>query len=174
MFIIVFIHHYFFITTLAPYSLVNREKGTFCHAYIRCLSSLPVVTGIVVRCLSRWSLGSRVAPRHTTVNNKIGSVDEAALVAGKEKNSLGLLDGFTETASGEVDFAAVTLDLVVAEPVLEERSAVHVSTMASISLQMSLLQWCWAKSIEPEALPSVHHRQLPRHCQNRALAGCVG
>jgi hypothetical protein len=80
-----------------------------------------------VWCLSRWSLGSCVAPRHTAVNNEISAVDEAALVAGKEENCLGLLHSFAKTASGEVDFAAVTFGLVIAEPVLQERGAVCVS-----------------------------------------------
>ena len=34
-----------------------------------------------------------------------------------------MLDGFAEAAGGEVDFAAVALGGVVAEPVLEERGA---------------------------------------------------
>jgi hypothetical protein len=40
---------------------------------------------------------------------------------------LGLLHSFAKTASGEVDFAAVTFGLVIAEPVLQERGAVCVS-----------------------------------------------
>jgi hypothetical protein len=159
----VFIRHYLSITILDSYSLVNREKGTSRHPCIRCLSGLPVIAGVVVRCFSRWSLGSRVAPRHSAVNNKIGSVHEAALVAGKEENCLGLLDSFAETAGREVDFAAVTLGLVVAEPVLEQRGAVFLSTVVLASLNKILLQRCWAESVEPEALPGVYHCQLPRH-----------
>lgn len=61
---------------------------------------------------------------HATVNDKVGTVNEAGLVTGKEDDGLGLLDGLTEAASGEVDLTAVALGLVVTEPVLEERSAV--------------------------------------------------
>lgn len=61
---------------------------------------------------------------HATVNDKVGAVDEAGLVTGEEDDGLGLLNGLTEAASGEVDLTAVALGLVVAEPVLEKRSAV--------------------------------------------------
>lgn len=60
---------------------------------------------------------------HATVNDKVGAVDEAGLVAGEEEDGLGLLDGLAEAAGGEVDFTAVALLLVVAEPVLEKRGA---------------------------------------------------
>jgi hypothetical protein len=87
---------------------------------------LPVVTGVVVRCLCRRSLGGGVAPRHTAIDHKVGAVDEAALVAGKEENRLSLLNGLAEATSGEMDFTAVALCLVVAKPVLEEGSAAAV------------------------------------------------
>jgi hypothetical protein len=76
-----------------------------------------------------WALGSGVTSGHTTVNNEISAIDEAALVAGKEQYCLSLLDSLAETTSGEVDFATVTLGLVIAEPVLEEGSAVLVSVL---------------------------------------------
>jgi len=66
------------------------------------------------------TLGSGVAPRHTAVDHKVSSVDEAALIASKEENCLSLLDSLSEAASREVDLATVALGLVVAEPVLEE------------------------------------------------------
>lgn len=81
--------------------------------------------GIVVRRLSRRTLGCRVAPRHATIDHEIRSVDEAALVTSKEQDCLSLLNSLSEAASGEVNLATVTLLLVVAEPVLEEGSAVH-------------------------------------------------
>jgi hypothetical protein len=57
---------------------------------------------------------------HATINNKISTGDEAALIACQEQNGIGLLDGFTKATSGEVHFAAGAFDSVVAEPVLEE------------------------------------------------------
>lgn len=54
----------------------------------------------------------------TTVNNKVGTIDEAALITGKENNGMCLLDGLAETTTGEVDLTTETLGVVVAEPVL--------------------------------------------------------
>ena len=62
---------------------------------------------------------------HTTVNNKVRAIDEAAFITSEEENSLSLLDGFPETASWEMDLAAHALVLVGAEPVLQERSTVR-------------------------------------------------
>ena len=59
----------------------------------------------------------------TTVNKEVGAIDEAALVAGKEDNGVGLLDGLTEATGGEVNFTTEPLGLVLTEPVLEERCA---------------------------------------------------
>jgi hypothetical protein len=87
------------------------------------------VRSVVLRRLSRWSLGRDVAPGHTAVDNKVRAIDEAALVAGKEKHALGLLNSLTEAASGEVDFTTGALDLVVTEPVLEKRGAEIFSTL---------------------------------------------
>lgn len=64
---------------------------------------------------------------HSTVNNKVSSVDEAALVAGEEDDSVGLLDGLTETAGREVNLATETLGLVIAQPVLKKGGAIGVS-----------------------------------------------
>jgi len=64
---------------------------------------------------------------HATVNNEVSSVDKAALVAGKEDDGVGLLDGLTETAGGEVNLTTETLGLVVAQPVLEKGGAIEVS-----------------------------------------------
>ena len=60
---------------------------------------------------------------HTPVNDKVGPVHEAAFVTGEEEDCLSLLDGFAEAAGGEVDFAAVALGCVVAEPVLKQGRA---------------------------------------------------
>lgn len=56
---------------------------------------------------------------HTTVNNKVCAVDEAALIAGQEQNGLGLFDRFSKSAGREMNLASMTLGLIVAEPVLE-------------------------------------------------------
>lgn len=60
---------------------------------------------------------------HATINYLIVPIHEAALVASKPEHSMGLLDGFTEAAGGEVDLATVTFSSVIAEPVLQERRA---------------------------------------------------
>jgi len=54
----------------------------------------------------------------SSIDNKIRSIDEAALVAREEQHSLSLLDGFAETPTREVNFTAMALRLVVAKPVL--------------------------------------------------------
>lgn len=72
-----------------------------------------------------WSLGGDVGLGHASIDDKVGRIDEAALVAGEEDDGLGLLDGLSETASGKVHFTSVALGLVVTKPVLEERSAVN-------------------------------------------------
>ena len=75
------------------------------------------------RRLRRGTLSRHVRPRHAAVDDEVGPIDETALVAGEEEGGLSLLDGFAEAAGGEMDFAAVALGGVVAEPVLEERGA---------------------------------------------------
>lgn len=61
---------------------------------------------------------------HSTVNNKVSSVDKAALVAGKENDGVSLLDGLTETAGREVNLTTETFGLVIAQPVLEKGGAI--------------------------------------------------
>jgi hypothetical protein len=65
-----------------------------------------VTTSVVVGRLRWGSFWSGVASCHTTVNHKISTVDEAALV-----------------------LAAVALGLVVTEPVLKKGSTVAVSIL---------------------------------------------
>jgi hypothetical protein len=91
------------------------------------LGRLIIVASVVVRCFRRWSLGGSVASRHAAVNHKVCAIDKTALVARKEKNCLSLLNGFTKTTSGEVDFTTVALGLVIAEPVLEKRCTIIVN-----------------------------------------------
>ena len=76
--------------------------------------------------LSKKHLGmARSAPYlcHPTIDNKLVSVDEAALITGKEQHCLRLLDSLTKTTRREVDLAAVALSLIVTKPVLEKWSA---------------------------------------------------
>lgn len=91
----------------------------------------------VLRSRCSWSLRSNVCltsqheqqstgityPGHSTVNDKIGTIDKAALVASQEDHGMGLLNGLTEPSGREVDLATEPLGLIVAEPVLEKRSA---------------------------------------------------
>lgn len=58
----------------------------------------------------------------SAIHDEIRGIDEAALVAGKKYHRVRLLDGLAESTSGEVHFTTEALCLVVAEPVLEERS----------------------------------------------------
>ena len=62
--------------------------------------------------------------RHSTIDDKIRPIDETALVTGKEEDGLGLFDCFAEATGWEVDLAAMAFSCVVAQPVLEEGSAV--------------------------------------------------
>lgn len=86
---------------------------------------------VVLGRIEGRSSGSSVALGHTAINDKVGSVDEATLVARKEEDTLSLLDGLAKAACGEVDFAAMALLLVVTKPVLQKRSAGAVSIWTS-------------------------------------------
>ena len=83
--------------------------------------------GVVAGRSSRRAGGRCVALGHSAVDDEVRAVDEAALVASQEEDCLRLLDSLAETAAGEVDFAAVALLNVVAEPVLEQGCATFVS-----------------------------------------------
>lgn len=95
---------------------------------------------------------------HSTINNEISTVDEAALVTGKEKHSLSLLNRLTKAPSWEVHLASVALGLIITQPILKERR----------------VQRRRAKRVEPVALTSMHNSQLPGHGENGTLAGGVG
>ena len=73
--------------------------------------------------LRRWPLGRHVGLGHASIDDKVGAVDEAALVGREEEHRLRLLNRLAEAAGWKVHFAAVALGGVVAEPVLEEGSA---------------------------------------------------
>jgi hypothetical protein len=113
-------------------SLVTERRR--CHDnHLTPSCGLGVSTSVVERWLSRRSLRGGVTPRHTAIDYKVGTVDEAAFVAGKEKYRLGLLNSLAEATTGEVNLAAVTLGLVITQPVLEEGSAVSVSMLILVT-----------------------------------------
>lgn len=60
---------------------------------------------------------------HSAIDDKVGSVDEAALITGEEQHGLCLFNCLTETARREVHLTTVALGLVITEPVLKERGA---------------------------------------------------
>lgn len=65
---------------------------------------------------------------HSSINNKLSRVHEAALVTGKEQDCLSLFDSLAEPASWEMDLTTVSLCCVITKPVLEEwRAVVDVS-----------------------------------------------
>ena len=104
-----------------------------------------------------WALGCDVTAAHATVDDEVGAIDEAALVAGEEHDCLGLLDGFAEAAVWEVDFASVALFGIITEPVLQQRR----------------VQRGRAESVEAEAFARVHNGQFTGEGENGAFAGCV-
>lgn len=110
--------------TGTPYNLVAVR-----HSPSLIRTDAFVSTSIVLWRLSGLALRRGVAPSHTTVDNEIRAIDKAALVAGQEEHTLSLLDGLTETSTGEMNLTTVTLCCVVAKPVLEKRCA---GTMISI------------------------------------------
>lgn len=105
------------------------------------------LAALVDRSLSGWSLGRDIRLGHTTINDKVRAVHEAALVAGQEQDRLSLFNSLTETTRREVDLATQTLGLVVAQPVLEKRC----------------VQRCRAEGIESVALLGVYDGELARH-----------
>lgn len=121
---------YSFIHSYSMMSCLHRQKILPVTPWIVTLldrtSTERRLASVVGRRLSGRALGRDVALGHAAIDNEIRAVDEARLVAGEENNSLGLLDGLTEAASGEVNLTTVALGLVITEPVLEERSAVFV------------------------------------------------
>jgi len=94
---------------------------------------------------------------HATIDNKVSSVDKAALVTGQEDNSVCLFNSLTETSSREVNLTTLALGLVVTQPVLQEGS----------------VEGSRAQSVESEAFACVHNGELASHCENSTLAGCV-
>jgi hypothetical protein len=67
------------------HSILVTKTKRYSDKHLTPLDNLGVLTSVVERCLSRLALRSGVTPRHTAIDYKVGTVDEAALVAGKEK-----------------------------------------------------------------------------------------
>ena len=93
--------------------------------------SNPHLLCVVLGRLKWRALRCGVAPGHTTVDDKVGTIDEAALIAGEEENTLGLLDGLTEPAGGEVHLTTESFGLIITQPVLQKRCAIIVSVTVS-------------------------------------------
>ncbi len=106
-------------TFLLP-NMRNRTVTYYHHFFL-------YLSGVVLGCFSGRTGRRCVALCHSAVNDEIRAVDEAGLVASQEENCLSLLDGLSETASGEVNLTAMALFSVVAKPVLEQGSAAFVS-----------------------------------------------
>jgi len=127
---------------LASYPCLATQSA---HIVLPRSCSLP---GVVLRRRSRGTSRRCVALSHTAINDEIRAINEARLVAGQEKDSLGLLDGLAEAAAGEVDFAAVALLGVVAEPVLQERCA-GGSQYATLDTALCNAECCKRTSMAP-------------------------
>ena len=55
---------------------------------------------------------------HSTVNNKIVTVDEAAFVAGKENHCVRLFNGLAESSGREVHLTTEPLRFIITQPIL--------------------------------------------------------
>jgi hypothetical protein len=110
--------------------MIHRERTSKMALRFTQLENL---ASVVLRWLGGRALRRDVALGHTTIDHKVRSIDEAALIAGKEKDCLRLLNSLAKTTSGEVDLTAVPLRRIIAQPVLQERGARHVSFHARIA-----------------------------------------
>lgn len=126
--------------------------------FFSCYSLERVLLGIVLGSSRSRALGGYVGLAHTTINGEVMSVDEAGLIAGQEDNSVSLLNGLTEATGGEVNLTAITLLLVITEPVLKQ----------------GRVEGSRAQRVEAETFPGVDHGQLTGHSKNGALGGGVG
>lgn len=86
----------------------------------------------VLRGLGGRTLRSHIRLGQTTVDDEISGIDEAALIASQEDDSVGLFDGLSEATGREVDLATEALLLVITEPVLQKGSAVIISFVLSM------------------------------------------
>lgn len=80
--------------------------------------SYETALSLVLGGLGGRTLWCDISLGQTAINNKVMCINETALVAGEENCGLRLLDSLAESTSGEVDFAAESLGLVVAEELL--------------------------------------------------------
>jgi hypothetical protein len=106
---------------------------------------------VVLRRLGRCSFGSDVAPGHTTVDNKVCTIDETALVASEEENGLSLLNGFAEATSREVDFTTGSLNCVVTKPILQKGSAGIISSRTSEEARSTYLSGAGQRELNRKA-----------------------
>lgn len=59
---------------------------------------------------------------HTAINNKVSAINEAALIASQEEDSLSLLNSLSESSTGEMDLSSQALGSIITQPILKERS----------------------------------------------------
>ena len=101
---------------------------------------------------------------HTAIDNKVRTVDEAALVAREEEYCLSLLNSFSETPGREVNLATVTLSCIVSEPILEKRCTASATRSDRKSRGgaevMHLLERRGTQGVEAESLSCVNDCQL--------------
>lgn len=93
--------------------------------------------GVIRGRRRRGAFRGNVALRHTTIHDEIRAIDKAALIAGKEQHSLGLLNSLSKTTSREMDLTTMSFGRVVTEPVLQERGTEKNRTLETQNQESS-------------------------------------
>ena len=121
-----------------------------------------------------WSFGSDICLCHSTVHDEVLvlsvfsfdrtvntytylAVDKARLVTRQKQYRIRLLNSFTESSTGEMDLASLSLGDIISQPILQKRS----------------VQRSWAKRVESQTLSSMHNSQFSRKSQNSTLGSSV-
>jgi len=63
----------------------------------------------------------------TTIDNEVGSIDKAALVASQEDHTPGQFNSLTKTTGREMDLTTMAFGSIISEPILQQRSATEQS-----------------------------------------------
>lgn len=103
---------------------------------------------------------------HSAINHKVCTIHKASLITGKEDDGIRLLNGFSETASREMNFTTMTFGLVITKPILQKRCAIPISQCPLIRGYEDVLQRRRTKCIKPKPFSRMHNRQLPCHRQH--------
>lgn len=117
-------------------------------------TSLQELLAQVLGGLGRRALRGHICLGQSTVNHKVGGIDEATFVASQEDDGVSLFDGFTEATGGEVDFAAESLLFIISEPILQQGGAAIVREAAIVLAGLHLLQRRRAQGVEAETCSS--------------------